>query len=94
MAIFPREEHLDLSYIVHWFERFDLNTLTSGSTVPQLNKRDLAPLLVAVPPINEQREFARRAAAVARVKAAQRASLLELDALFASLQNRAFRGDL
>ena len=33
-------------------------------------------------------------AAVERVKAAQRASLAELDELFASLQQRAFRGEL
>jgi type I restriction enzyme S subunit len=41
-----------------------------------------------------QREFARRVEAVEKLKAAQRASLAKLDALFASLQHRAFRGDL
>lgn len=39
-------------------------------------------------------EFARRVAAVEKLKATQRASLVELDALFASLQHRAFRGEL
>jgi hypothetical protein len=37
------------------------------------------------------REFAHRVAAVEKLKATQRASLAELDALFASLQHRAFR---
>lgn len=47
------------------------------------------------PPVEQQREVARRAAAVTRLKAAQRAaSLAELDALFASLQHRALRGEL
>jgi len=32
--------------------------------------------------------------ALEKLKAAQRASLAELDALFASLQHRAFRGEL
>jgi type I restriction enzyme S subunit len=32
--------------------------------------------------------------ALAKLKTAQRASLAELDALFASLQHRAFRGEL
>ncbi|MGH7797867.1 MAG: restriction endonuclease subunit S [Candidatus Binatia bacterium] len=47
-----------------------------------------------VPPINLQREFAHRVSAVEKLKTAQRASLAELDALFASLQHRAFRGEL
>ena len=41
-----------------------------------------------------QREFARRVAAVEKLKAAHRASLAELDALFAALQHRAFCGEL
>ena len=41
-----------------------------------------------------QREFARRVTAVAALKTAQRASPAELDALFATLQHRAFRGEL
>ena len=46
------------------------------------------------PPLVLQHEFARRVAAVEKLKAAQRAHLAELDALFASLQHRAFRGEL
>ena len=38
--------------------------------------------------------FARRVTAVEALKTAQRASLAELDALFATLQHRAFRGEL
>ena len=49
---------------------------------------------VALPPIPLQREFARRVTAVEALKTAQRASLAELDALFATLQHRAFRGEL
>lgn len=46
------------------------------------------------PPLALQHEFARRAAAVDKIKAFHRASLTQLDALFASLQHRAFRGEL
>ena len=49
--------------------------------------------LVLVPPVELQREFARRVRAVEKLKTAQRASLTELDALFATLQHRAFRGE-
>ena len=47
-----------------------------------------------LPPIPLQREFARRVTAVEALKTAQRASLAELDALFATLQHRAFKGEL
>jgi len=47
-----------------------------------------------LPPISLQREFGRRVTAVEALKTAQRASLAELDALFATLQHRAFRGEL
>ena len=47
-----------------------------------------------VPPIELRREFARQTVAVEKLKTAQRASLAELDALFATLQHRAFRGEL
>ena len=47
-----------------------------------------------VAPLALSREFARRLTAVERMKTAHRASLAELDALFATLQHRAFRGEL
>jgi len=47
-----------------------------------------------LPPIELQREFARRVGAVEKLKTAHRPSLAELDALFASFQHRAFRGEL
>ena len=55
---------------------------------------DVRKLQLQVPPIELQREFARRVTAVEKLKTAHRASLAELDALFATLQHRAFRGEL
>ena len=45
-------------------------------------------------PLPHQHEFARRVAAVEKLKTAHRAALAEFDALFASLQHRAFQGEL
>ncbi|MEN9678849.1 MAG: Type restriction enzyme EcoKI specificity protein [Verrucomicrobiota bacterium] len=59
-----------------------------------INTKEISALQIPVPPIPLQREFARRVTAVAALKTAQRASLAELDALFATLQHRAFRGEL
>jgi type I restriction enzyme S subunit len=47
-----------------------------------------------VPPLDLQRAFAARVAEIDALKAHHRAHLAKLDALFASLQHRAFRGGL
>ena len=62
--------------------------------VPDLGMGKIKAFRTIVPPVELQREFARRVRAVEKLKTAQRASLAELDALFASLQHRAFRGEL
>lgn len=94
MGILPRPGLLELTYLYHWFLQFDLLAITSGSSVPQLNKKDLAPLKIQTPPLALQREFARRISKVQTVRESCRAHLVELDALLASLQYRAFRGEL
>lgn len=68
---------------------------TSGSSAQQaIYLKDVKNLVCIVPPISLQRNFARRVGAVEKLKTTHRASLAELDALFASLQHRAFRGEL
>jgi type I restriction enzyme S subunit len=65
-----------------------------GQTKPGLNFEQIRRFEVPLPPIESQHEFARRVQAVEKLKTAQCASLAEMDALFASLQHRAFRGEL
>ena len=60
----------------------------------KVNQRLLSTIMFPVPPMGLQRRFAAIAQSVERQKATQRAHLAELDTLFASLQSRAFRGDL
>ena len=62
--------------------------------MPNISKAKLASVMIELPPLALQREFARRVAAVEKLKTAQRAALAELDSLFAALQHRAFRGEL
>jgi len=59
-----------------------------------INASEIQKMKIPQPPLPLQREFARRVTAVETLKAAHRASLTELDALFATLQHRAFRGEL
>ena len=77
------------------FVQHELNLRKSGTTnVFAIYYKDLRSLPLPLPPIPLQREFARRVTAVEALKTAQRASLAELDALFATLQHRAFKGEL
>ncbi|MBL8315468.1 MAG: restriction endonuclease subunit S [Rubrivivax sp.] len=57
MAISPGSG-LRQELLFQWFKLFDLSTITSGSAVPQLNKGDLAPLRIVVPPVEQQDRFA------------------------------------
>ena len=59
-----------------------------------LNFDDIRSFLIPVPPIELQHEFAERVTAVEKLKSIQQASLAKLDTLFASLQQRAFSGEL
>ena len=65
-----------------------------GIGVPDLHLDQIQSFLIPLPSLSEQRDFSRRIAALEKVKAAHRGSLIQLDALFAVLQHRAFRGEL
>jgi type I restriction enzyme S subunit len=59
-----------------------------------INTESLAAIPLPVLPPSLQERFSERVDAIESLKADQRASIVELDALFASLQHRAFRGEL
>ena len=67
---------------------------TKGVAVRGINLGDVKLMPIILPPRPAQDKFARQANAVEKLKAAHHASHAELDALFASLQHRAFRGEL
>lgn len=74
-------------------ESVDYGVNTTNGTF-KVNQTMLESIGFVSPPLVLQHEFARRVTAVETMKTAHRASLAELDALFASLQHRAFRGEL
>lgn len=59
-----------------------------------INQTDVRQFEIRVPPLELQQAFANRVAAVERLKELHRKHLAELDTLFASLQHRAFKGEL
>lgn len=93
MGLRPDPEHLTQDYFYHWLLAFDLSSITSGSTVPQLNKQDLKPLLLPVPPLTAQEEFSRRIARTEGIRNAQSCHLAHLSILFATVEHQAFHGD-
>ena len=60
----------------------------------KINQQMLEAISFCLPPLPLQKEFAKRVEAVERLKVSNRTHLAELDALFASLQDRAFRGEV
>ena len=71
-----------------------LERMSLGQTLPNLNSRIVEGLEAPLPPLTVQLEFAARVEGARRLVNAQRQAASQLSSLFASLQQRAFRGDL
>ena len=71
------------------FDRLNREGVKAG-----LNFNDVKSIRLTNPPLDLQHRFAASVESVEQQKTRQRAHLAELDTLFASLQSRAFRGDL
>jgi type I restriction enzyme S subunit len=95
-GILQPSEKYDTSFLLQQFRLSyqRLRGLGRGGNQENLNLGLLSDFTMLLPPIPLQREFARRVTAVEALKTAQRASLAALDALFATLQHRAFKGEL
>ena len=68
--------------------------LQRGVRQKNLNLTMIREITVPLPPISVQRQFAKEVAVIESQRRLFRASCQSLDALFASLQHRAFRGEL
>ena len=79
-----------------WFmsKNGGFRNLTTSATIAHLTGVKLKRLPFPRPPLELQHRFATVVESVGQQEARQRAHMAELDTLFASLQSRAFRGDL
>jgi type I restriction enzyme S subunit len=82
-------EHLRSARVQRYFKN-ELRTVSQ----PTLNGKQIAETAVPVPPIELQDEFVRRARVIQLAFDAQSTQRGEMKALFASLQSRAFAGEL
>ncbi|MEG4115566.1 restriction endonuclease subunit S [Microcoleus sp. Pol12B3] len=75
MGIQPKISKIFPSYLHLWFEKLDLSLLQNGSSVPQINRGDLAPLLIPLPPLAEQKRIAAIAQKADRLRRTRRYAL-------------------
>ena len=93
---FLSEDLATIEFVRVWlsFLQKTLEETAPESAQKNINLAILRDLNVPFPPLPLQKEFTQRVEAVEKLKATHRASLSQLQALFASLQHRAFRGEL
>jgi len=58
MGITPNGELIP-EYLLSYFDMLDMRELADGSSVPQINNKNISPLKICVPPLIKQEEFAK-----------------------------------
>ena len=81
-------------YLAFALSEAKLNQYASQSGQPLISGARIAAVKLLIPPLPLQQTFATRIQAIEALKATHRQALATLDALFASLQQRAFAGQL
>jgi type I restriction enzyme S subunit len=56
MAVIPYHE-ISIDYFYQWFTTIDLSKLGNDGVIPQVNNKDLNPILFPLPPISEQKRI-------------------------------------
>ena len=98
MALRPNPEQIRTEYLLHvmlsrnWQAR--LRAVTRGSTVPRVLKPDITTQPIPCPPVTEQDRFVTLAQLNAHFASCREHASTHMDALFHSLVQRAFRGEL
>ncbi len=90
----PDSERITIEYLAAVLRMRSMADTISGTAQPQITRQNLEHVKLPLPPLLLQSAFAHRVTSVEKVTSQHRVSLLELDALFSSLQHRAFRGEL
>lgn len=76
------------------YRKYVSNAASGAAGVSNISQAKLLDFRLVLPPIELQKAFADRIAATERLKTTYRAQLAELDNLFLSLQDRAFKGEM
>jgi type I restriction enzyme S subunit len=87
-------QHVDTEFLHRALRHFNFLPYISGTTRAKLTQGQLNSVKLFVPSLQLQRDFGQRVAGVLRIAGVTARSGEHLNALFTSLQCRAFRGDL
>ncbi len=94
----PNVKLATAEYLVHmfWFlsKGGGLKDHITSATIAHLTSEKLRAIKVPLPPLAKQQQFSDQLAALDRVRVTHQRATSGIDALFASLQDRAFRGAL
>ena len=90
MAIKANENFITQNFLMQWFLKFDLASIANGSSVPQLNKKDLAPLKILVPKLSAQKEFDQIAKKIEKNRDEMIRCKVYVEKLLHSLQHQLF----
>ena len=89
MSVIPGEK-IHTEYLLAWFEQMDLADIANGSTVPQINNKDLNPLTIALPKMELQQEFADFVSQVDKLRFEAQQQIEKLETLKKSLMQEYF----
>jgi type I restriction enzyme, S subunit len=87
-------EFLHSYFLMHPGARPYLSQAAKGAVMDGLNMAIIKRLPIMLPPIDLQQAFVNSTRALRAIKMTNKTHLAELDVLFASVQHRAFRGEL
>lgn len=90
--------NLDSHYLFYYFQGLNLGKISSGTTIPQINNKDVSPLLIPLPVIDEQHRIVRTLDTLSekcrRLEEVAQQTIRECDALKQSILRQAFSGEL
>jgi len=94
----PLNELLKPAFLIYYLRQPHIRTQLISSAgqvaITNISQANLARLPIPIPPFDLQQRFTAVVESVDRQRVRMRSHLAELDALFASLQSRAFNGEL
>jgi len=98
MAVVAKPERIRAEYLYYWTQTFDLTDISNGGVIPQLNRKNLTPLEIPVPGLDEQEsiisELEQAEASCFELRATFEEAHQERYSLRESILRKAFTGEL
>lgn len=98
MAIIPGKK-IDKNYFYHWFQLIDLNDISNGTSIPQINNYSFDEIYISYPiSLNEQKAIVKKldelSSQTKKLEVIYKKKLADLEELKKSVLKKAFSGEL